>query len=87
MKAVLFEGPGKVTTGELPKPQIKEPSDAIVRIVRACVCGSDLWFYRDESPHPGKSIGHEFIGVVEEVGDDVTKVKPGDFVISLFKYL
>lgn len=86
MKAAIFEGPGRVKTEERPKPEIKEPSDAIVRIVLACVCGSDLWFYRDESPHPDKAIGHEFIGVVEEVGDDVKNIKTGDFVISLFKY-
>lgn len=86
MKAAIFEGPGKVDVGERPKPTIQESTDAIVRIVRACVCGSDLWFYRDESPHPDKAIGHEFIGVVEAVGDDVTSVQTGDFVISLFKY-
>lgn len=86
MKAAIFEGPGKVTVGDVPKPQIEEQTDVIVRIVRACVCGSDLWFYRDESPHPGKSIGHEFIGVVEELGSAVKNVQKGDFVISLFKY-
>lgn len=86
MKAAIFEGKGKVTSSERPKPVIKESSDAIVRIVLACVCGSDLWFYRGDSPHEGKAIGHEFIGVVEEAGEDVTNVHKGDFVISLFKY-
>src|SRR5690348_7964314 len=86
MKAAIFEGPRKVKAGERPKPTLQKPGEAIVRIVRACVCGSDLWFYRDESAHPGKAIGHEFIGVVEETGSDVNNVKTGDIVISLFKY-
>lgn len=86
MKAAIFEGPGKVKAVERPDAEIKEPTDAVVRIVLACVCGSDLWFYRGESPHPDKAIGHEFIGVVEETGAGVKNVKKGDFVISLFKY-
>lgn len=86
MKAAIFQGKGKVEVGELPDPTMKEPTDAIVRIVLSCVCGSDLWFYRGESPHPDKSIGHEFMGVVEEVGPEVHTIKKGDFVISPFKY-
>lgn len=86
MKAAIFNGPKDVTTGSRPKPELREQTDAIVRIVRACVCGSDLWFYRDETPYAGKSIGHEFIGVVEQVGSNVKNINKGDFVISLFKY-
>jgi threonine dehydrogenase-like Zn-dependent dehydrogenase len=86
MKAAIFEGPGKVSTAERPKPKIKNATDVIVRVVLACVCGSDLWFYRGESDHPEKAIGHEFIGVVEETGPKVKNIKQGDFVISLFKY-
>lgn len=86
MKAAIFEGPGKVTCIERPKPRIEQPGNAVVRIVRACVCGSDLWFYRGESPHPDKCIGHEFISIVEEVGGEVRNFQKGDFVISLFKY-
>lgn len=86
MKAAIFEGPHSVTCGDRPKPELQEPTDAIVRIVRSCVCGSDLWFYRGETPHPDKAIGHEFIGVVESVGSEVKEISKGDFVISLFKY-
>jgi len=86
MKAAIFNGPGNVTSGERPKPELKDQTDAIVRIVCACVCGSDLWFYRGDSPHPDKSIGHEYIGIVMEVGSAVKKISKGDFVISLFKY-
>ena len=65
---------------------IEAPTDAIVRVVLACVCGSDLWHYRGESPHAVGSIGHEFIGVVEETGAHVTAVKVGDLVVAPFIY-
>ena len=71
MKAAIFEGPGAVGVGERPDPVIQEPADAVVRVVLGCVCGSDLWYYRGESPHAAGSIGHEFIGVVEQAGADV----------------
>src|SRR2546428_298092 len=64
MKAAIFQGVGKIEAGEQPDPVIKEQTDAIVRVVLACVCGSDLWYYRGITPHPKGSIGHEFIGVV-----------------------
>jgi len=86
VKAAIFRGAGKVVVEERPDPVIQEPTDAIVRIVRACVCGSDLWYYRGIAPHPEGSIGHEFIGIVEQVGDDVTTVSVGDFVVSPFAY-
>ena len=72
MRAAIFEGPGAVEAGERPDPVIQEPTDAVVRVVLGCVCGSDLWYYRGESPHAAGSIGHEFIGVVEQAGADVT---------------
>ncbi|MBX5458548.1 MAG: zinc-dependent alcohol dehydrogenase family protein [Thermogemmatispora sp.] len=84
MKAAIFRGAGNITVEERLDPVIQEPTDAIVRIVRACVCGSDLWYYRGIAPHPEGSIGHEFIGVVEEVGPEVTTIKRGDFVIAPF---
>ena len=71
MKAAIFKGPGHIEVGERPDPVIQEPTDAIVRVVLGCVCGSDLWYYRGESPHATGSIGHEFIGVVEQAGADV----------------
>ena len=69
MKAAIFKGPGKIEVGERPDPVIIDPTDAVVRVVLACVCGSDLWYYRGDSDFPIDSpIGHEFIGVVEQVG-------------------
>jgi threonine dehydrogenase-like Zn-dependent dehydrogenase len=86
MRAAIFEKPGSVTVGDRPDPVIDQPTDAIVRVVLACVCGSDLWYYRGDSPFEAGPIGHEFIGVVEDVGSDVSSVKEGDFVIAPFAY-
>lgn len=65
---------------------ISNPTDAIVRVVLACVCGSDLWFYRGISDLPHGGVGHEFIGVVDQIGDGVHDVAVGDFVISPFSW-
>ena len=86
MKAAIFRGKGTVAVEERPKPTISETTDAVVRVVLACVCGSDLWFYRGISDHPYGAIGHEFIGVVDEVGSDVKGLDPGNFVISPFAF-
>jgi threonine dehydrogenase-like Zn-dependent dehydrogenase len=86
MKAAIFKGPGMVQAGERPDPVIQEPTDAVVRVVLGCVCGSDLWYYRGESPHAPGSIGHEFIGVVEQAGADVRGVHQGDLVVAPFIY-
>ena len=87
MKAAIFKGKGDIELGERPDPTIKEQTDAIVRVVLACVCGSDLWYYRGESDYtPNSPIGHEFIGVVEQVGAKVINVSKGDFVIAPFAY-
>lgn len=86
MKAAIFHGPRSIELGERPDPKIQEPTDAVVRVVLGCVCGSDLWYYRGLSPHALGSIGHEFIGVVEEVGSVVHDIKKGDFVIAPFTY-
>ena len=67
-------------------PHIQEASDAVVRVVRGCVCGSDLWYYRGINQHKVGSIGHEYIGVVEAVGPDVRDLAVGDFVIAPFTY-
>jgi threonine dehydrogenase-like Zn-dependent dehydrogenase len=67
MRAAIFQGPMDITVGERPDPVIQAPTDAVVRVVLACVCGSDLWYYRGESDHAVGSIGHEFIGVVEDM--------------------
>src|SRR5580658_9317213 len=86
MRAAIFIGPGAVEAGERPDPVIQEPTDAVVRVVLGCVCGSDLWYYRGESPHAVGSIGHEFIGIVEDVGSEVTGVAEGDLVVAPFVY-
>lgn len=86
MKAAIFKGPGIVEIGERPDPVIQEPTDAVVRVVLGCVCGSDLWYYRGESAHAVGSIGHEFIGVVEQAGAEVRGVREGDLVVAPFIY-
>lgn len=86
MKAAIFKGVKQMACEEHAEPTIIDGGDAIIRVVRACVCGSDLWFYRDGSKEPNTQAGHEAIGVVEQVGDDVTVAKPGDFVIVPFPF-
>ena len=86
MKAAIFNGKGKIELGERPDPKIQEPTDALVRVVLGCVCGSDLWYYRGLSPHALGPIGHEFIGIVEEVGAEVHTLKKNDFVIAPFTF-
>ncbi len=86
MKAAIFRGPGNIAVEERPIPAFQASGDAIVRIVRACVCGSDLWFYRGLTDIPHGGVGHEFMGVVHEVGTDVHHVNVGDFVISPFSF-
>src|SRR2546430_16380077 len=86
MRAAIFNEPRSVSVGERPDAAIAEPTDAIVRVVLSCVCGSDLWYYRGDSPFDPGPIGHEFIGVVEDIGSDVRKVQKGDFVIAPFAF-
>jgi threonine dehydrogenase-like Zn-dependent dehydrogenase len=86
MRATLYGGPGDITVGERPDPRIATPADAVVRVTLGCVCGSDLWYYRGTNPHALGPIGHEFIGVVEQVGADVTTLQPGDLVVAPFTF-
>jgi threonine dehydrogenase-like Zn-dependent dehydrogenase len=86
MVAAVFNEPRSITVEERRDPVIAEPTDAIVRVVLACVCGSDLWYYRGDSPFEPGPIGHEFVGVVEDVGSEVQRVKKGDFVIAPFAF-
>ncbi len=86
MRAAIFNGPGRIDVGERPDPVIQAPTDAIVRVTLACVCGSDLWYYRGLSPHELGPIGHEFMGVVEEVGREVRGIAAGDLVVAPFTY-
>ncbi|MFK4729759.1 zinc-dependent alcohol dehydrogenase family protein [Agromyces mediolanus] len=85
MLATLIHAPGDIRVETVPDPVLSTGRDAIVRVVAACVCGSDLWPYRGVTPtREPRRIGHEFVGVVEAVGDEVERVRPGDFVIAPF---
>lgn len=87
MRATYMFGAGDVRVLDVPDPKIIEPTDAIVRVTRACICGSDLHPYHSLPATPeGTTMGHELIGVVEEIGADVVTMKPGDFVISPFAF-
>jgi len=85
MRAAVFHGPGDIRIDRVPDPRIEKPTDAIVRISHTAICGSDLWFYRGQHEYQtGWRVGHEPMGVVEAVGNEVHTVKPGDFVIAPF---
>lgn len=87
MKSAVYTKAGKVGLATIERPQIIEADDAIIRIVRTCVCGSDLWSYRNPEIEEGhRNSGHEAIGIIEEVGENVTTVKSGDFVIAPFTH-
>lgn len=85
MRATLIYGAGDVRVGEVPDPVIKQPTDALVRVVRACICGSDLWPYGSKAATAtGDRIGHEFLGVVEDLGSQVPGFSRGDLVLAPF---
>jgi len=85
MRAAIMYGAGDVRIQNIPDPSIREPTDAIIRVVRACICGSDLWPYNDMAKsETGQSMGHEAIGVVEAVGSGVGTVKRGQVVVMPF---
>jgi threonine dehydrogenase-like Zn-dependent dehydrogenase len=86
VRAAIFHGPRDVRPGERPDASLREPTDAVVRVVLACVCGSDLWYYRGETDFAPGPIGHEFIGVVEAVGSEVSAIRPGALVIAPFAF-
>lgn len=87
MRAAVFEGPGNIRIQDVPDPEVELSTDAVVRVVSAALCGSDLWSYRGYGQRqPGERIGHEFLGVVTDVGADVRTVRPGDLVISPFTW-
>jgi threonine dehydrogenase-like Zn-dependent dehydrogenase len=87
MRATVIYGAGDVRVETVPDPKLVEPTDVILRVVRSCICGSDLWPYADMKPSEhGRRIGHEFLGIVEETGADVASVKKGDLVIAPFVY-
>ena len=85
MKATVMYGAGDVRTEEVEDPRIEAPTDALIRISRACICGSDLWPYQSLDPTDGARVmGHEAIGIVDEVGSEVHSVNPGDLVVMPF---
>ncbi|GAB3922893.1 zinc-dependent alcohol dehydrogenase family protein [Kribbella albertanoniae] len=84
MRGVVMYAPGDVRVEDREDPKIFEPTDAIIRITATCICGSDLWPYRGVEPVDHNPMGHEYIGIVEETGDDVKNVKIGDFVVGSF---
>ncbi|MEU2610128.1 zinc-dependent alcohol dehydrogenase family protein [Micromonospora sp. NPDC007271] len=85
MRATVIRGPNDVRVEEVPDATVRNPTDAVVRVVLACICGSDLWAYRGVAARqPGQRIGHEFLGVVEAVGAEVGSVRVGDLVVAPF---
>ncbi len=85
MKGTVLYGPGDVRFEDRPDPIILQPTDAIVRLTATCVCGSDLWPYRGaDTVNEPLPMGHEYVGIVEEVGRNVRTIKPGDFVVGSF---
>jgi threonine dehydrogenase-like Zn-dependent dehydrogenase len=87
MRAAVHRAAGTVTVEDVPDASLAEPTDAVVRVLLACVCGSDLWSYRGViNRAAGSRLGHEFIGVVEEVGAEVTTVRRGDLVVAPFQW-
>lgn len=87
MKATLIYGAGDIRVEDVPDPSLQNTTDAIVRITHSCICGSDLWPYKSrEQTEQGDRIGHEFIGVVEETGSDVSRIQKGDLVVAPFFY-
>ena len=85
MRAATFHGPGDIRVESVPQPELDSPRGAIVRVTHTAICGSDLWFYRGESDRDVPSrVGHEPMGIVEAVGDDVVSVDPGDRVLAPF---
>jgi threonine dehydrogenase-like Zn-dependent dehydrogenase len=85
MRAIVMYGAGDVRVETVPDARLVEPTDAVVAVTRSAICGSDLWPYKQMEPsETGRRMGHEFIGVVEAVGDDVRTLKAGDLVVTPF---
>jgi threonine dehydrogenase-like Zn-dependent dehydrogenase len=85
MRGTVLHAPGDVRVEDRPDPAIEQPTDAVIRLAASCVCGSDLWPYRGIEAVDGPSpMGHEYVGVVEEVGSEVTTLRPGQFVVGSF---
>ena len=85
MQGTMLYGPRDIRFEDRPEPKIAKPTDAILRLSATCVCGSDLWPYRGiaEATQP-TPMGHEYCGIVEEVGKEIRNIKPGQFVVGSF---
>src|SRR3954447_14920088 len=87
MRATLMYAAGDVRVEDVSDPSLAKPTDAIIRVTSACICGSDLWPYAELEPtQTGRPMGHEAIGVVEDVGTDVRTLKRGDLVVMPFAF-
>jgi len=84
MRAVVMHSPGDVRVEDRPDPTIVDPTDAVIRLTATCICGSDLWPYRGVEPVDHTNMGHEYVGVVEQVGEAVRTIAVGDFVVGSF---
>ncbi len=85
MRGAVLYAPGDVRVERRPDPTVERPTDAVIRLAATCVCGSDLWPYRGVEPVRGPApMGHEYVGIVEEVGGEVRSIKPGQFVVGSF---
>src|SRR3954465_4536739 len=85
MRGAVLHAPGDIRVEDRPDPRTEQPTDAIIRLAATCVCGSDLWPYRGIEDVSGPApMGHEYVGIVEEVGSDVTTIRPGQFVVGSF---
>jgi len=84
MKAAIFKGVRDIRVTDVPDPVIQNPHEAVARVTYSCICGSDLWWYRGILPRESERAGHEFMGIVEAAGANVTKVKVGDLVVAPF---
>ena len=85
MRGAVLHAPGDVRVEDRPDPTIEKPTDAVIRLAATCVCGSDLWPYRGIEDVTGPApMGHEYVGVVEEVGNEVRDIRPGQFVVGSF---
>jgi threonine dehydrogenase-like Zn-dependent dehydrogenase len=84
MRGVIMHAAGDVRVEDRDDPTIQEPTDAIIRLAASCICGSDLWPYRGADTVDATPMGHEYVGVVTEIGDAVKNVKVGDFVVGSF---
>ncbi|WP_328993969.1 alcohol dehydrogenase catalytic domain-containing protein [Kribbella sp. NBC_01245] len=85
MRVTVMYGAGDVRVENVPDAKLSEPTDAVVRVLRSCICGSDLWPYASmPASEKGRRMGHEFLGVVEDIGSAVSGLKSGDVVVAPF---